>query len=143
MIIFVDDDLKKGKLDAEKYLLNKELNKEPKLELQTFHCIDDAWDYVQEQKPEDINLFITGIIMPPGKLLKDKYETYGNLRTGKVFVDLLRKDFLKVPIVVYTVVHKDTGLRDWAESLSNVTLLKKNQTTSLEFVAMIKNILLN
>ncbi|HPQ69169.1 MAG TPA: hypothetical protein PKW95_08560 [bacterium] len=140
MIVFVDDDIIRGKLDVELYLLNKECNNDPKIELQTFSHIDKAWDFITNNRFK-IKLFIQDIIMPPGNLLKDVPETHGNLRTGKVFIGRIRNEFPEKPIIVYTVVDKDAALDKWAKSLSNMTLLYKNETTPLELLNKVKQIL--
>ncbi len=74
--------------------------------VQVLTDVDSAWDIIKA-RTDEIDAIILDIMMPPGRLLEG-YETKEGLRTGLLFLELMKDLDERIPVVCLT--NADTRL---------------------------------
>lgn len=97
MILIVDDE----PVRMEVYVEELELSN---YQVELADNIDDALEYF-EKRQEEITLLILDIMMPSGKLSKEKGIGRG-LRTGIIFYKKIREDNKSLPIIILSNLSK-------------------------------------
>lgn len=97
MILFIDDEPEYISAFAQAFELTD-------FEVSTITNLDEAWEYLKENKDE-VDAIILDVMMPPGKLLNLE-ETANGLRSGIIFLEYLKELDEGIPVIILTNANK-------------------------------------
>ncbi len=92
-------------------------------EVQHVRKIDQAFEIIQKEK--DFEVVILDIMMLPGKLYENS-DTKGGLRTGELFVEVIRQELPEARISILTNVTDSEVLARLTEILPNRIFAKED-----------------
>lgn len=93
MIVIVDEELRR----METCIMEMEFSG---FKLKPFRDVDTAWDFLNSS-PQDVELMVLDVMMPPGRLLAS-VDTEKGLRTGVLFYQRVKEALPDVPILILT-----------------------------------------
>ena len=130
MILFVDDEARW--VDS----LVRELTE--KYEVSFYRDVDSAWQCFEEF-PDDIELLILDIMMPPGNVFKE-FDTDEGRRTGIFFYEKVRDREPWLPVIILTNVSDEEVIHRFRTE-KNCWLFEKTDYLPYQIVQEVDQIL--